>query len=54
MLWRTHQKILEDEIPFAAGQWRAAIPARYLEINRVGSYFDFDDAIERAAIRAKE
>jgi len=54
MLWLTHQKILGDQISFAASQWRAAIPALYLAINRFGSGFDFDDSIERVAVRAME
>jgi len=41
-----HQKILEDQIPFAAGEWSAATMALYLAVNRFGSRFDFDHAIE--------
>jgi len=54
MLCLTHQKILKDQIPFTAGQWRAAIPALYLAINRFGSGFDFNDSIDRVAVRAME
>ena len=38
----------------AASQWSAAIPALYLAINRFGSGFDFDNSIERIAVRAME
>jgi hypothetical protein len=53
-LWLLHHKILEDQIPFAAGEWRATTTALDLAINRVGSGFDFDDAIERVAVWAME
>jgi hypothetical protein len=49
-----HQKIFEDRIPFAAGEWRAATTALDLAVNRVKSGFDFDHAIERVAARAIE
>ena len=49
-----HQKILENQIPFAAGEWSTATAALYFSINRVGSGFDFDHAIERVAVRAME
>ena len=45
-----HQKILENKIPFAAGEWSTATAALYFSINRVG--FDFGHAIERVAVRA--
>jgi hypothetical protein len=53
-LWLPHQKILEDQIPFAAVEWSAATMALYLSVNRFGSRFDFDHAIERVAVRAME
>jgi hypothetical protein len=53
-LWLPHQKILEDQIPFAAVEWSAATTALYLAVNRFGSRFDFDHAIERVAVRAME
>jgi hypothetical protein len=53
-LWLPHQKILEDQIPFAAGEWSAATTALYLAINGVGSGFDFDHAIKCVAGRAME
>ena len=49
-----HQKILEDRIPFAAGEWRATTTALDLAVNRVKSGFDFDHAIERVAAWAME
>jgi hypothetical protein len=49
-----NQKILEDQIPFAASQWSTATTARYLAINRFWSGFDFDDAIQCVAVRAME
>ena len=49
-----HQKILENQIPFAAGEWRATTTALDLAINRVRAGFDFDDAIKRVAGRAME
>jgi hypothetical protein len=49
-----HQKILENQIPFAAGEWSTATAAFYFLINRVGSGFDFDHAIERVAVQAME
>jgi hypothetical protein len=53
-LWLPHQKILEDQIPSAAVEWSAATTALYLAVNRFGSRFDFDHAIERVAVRAME
>ena len=53
-LWLPHQKILEDQIPFAAVEWSAATTALYLAVNRFGSRFDFDHAIERVVVRAME
>ena len=47
-----HQKILEDQNSFAAGERSAATTACYLAFNRFGSGFDFDHAIERVAVRA--
>jgi hypothetical protein len=49
-----HQKILENQIPFAAGEWRATITALDLAINSFWAGFDFDYAIKRAAVRAME
>ena len=54
MLWLPHQKILENQIPFAASKWIAAITALYRAINRFRSWFDCDDLIERVAVRAME
>jgi hypothetical protein len=54
MLCLPHQKILEDQIPFAARQWSAATTALYLAINRIGSGFDFHDTIKCVAGRAME
>jgi hypothetical protein len=54
MPWLPHQKILENQIPFAAGEWIAATTALYRAINRFGSWFDSDDLIERVAVRAME
>ena len=49
------QKMLEDRIPFAAGEWPATTTAlELLAVNRVESGFDFDHAIERVAARALE
>jgi hypothetical protein len=53
-LWLPHQKILDDQIPFAAVERSAATTALYLAVNRFGSRFDFDHAIERVAVRAIE
>ena len=49
-----HQKILENQIPFEAGEWSTATAALYFSLNRVGSGFHFDHAIERVAVRAME
>jgi hypothetical protein len=49
-----HQKILENQIPFAAGEWSTVTAAFYFSINLVGSGFDFDHAIERVAVQAME
>jgi hypothetical protein len=54
MRWLPHQKILENQIPFAAGKWIAATTALYRAVNRFGSRFDSDDLIERVAVRAME
>ena len=54
MPWLPHQKILENQIPFAAREWIAATTALYRAINRFGSWFDSDDLIERVAFRAMQ
>jgi hypothetical protein len=54
MLCLPHQKILEDQIPFAAVEWSAATTALYLAVNRFGSRFYYNHAIERVAGRAME
>jgi hypothetical protein len=49
-----HQKILEDQIAFAAYESSAATTAFYFAIDRFGPGFDLNHAIERVATRAME
>ena len=48
------QKILDDQIPLAADERCLATKARYFVANCFRSDFDFDDLIERVAVRAME
>jgi hypothetical protein len=48
------QKILDNEFALAASKWSAAITAGYLAISGFWTGFDFDDVIDRLAIRAFE
>lgn len=48
------EEILEHELAFPSGKRAAASTARYPAIIRLRSGFDFDDLIERIAVRARE
>jgi hypothetical protein len=43
--------ILENKFPFAAGKHCSAHEARYRAVTRFGAGFDFDDLIERFAVK---
>ena len=46
------EKILHDEFSFTSRKWPAAVLAGDLTLDGVWSGFDFDDVIERVAVRA--
>jgi hypothetical protein len=50
----TQEKILEDEVVFTTGEWRTADPASYLRVDRLRPPFDFDNLVERVAVRTIE
>jgi hypothetical protein len=43
--------ILENEFPFAAGKRRSSHEARYRAVTRFAASFDFDDLLERFAVK---
>jgi hypothetical protein len=50
----SQHEVLEDELAFASEKGSSAREARHFLQRRLGTGFDFDDIIERLAIRARK
>jgi hypothetical protein len=50
----SQHELLENEIAFAIRKWSAAGSAGYFAVNCFGTTSDFDEVIQRFAVRARE